>query len=193
MNHGEGWVDTEKFPVRVVGMSIVTGRGDEGVTDLLFGKRVAKTSLRVGVLGVVDELNAALGWARAAGLSEEVEGLVDRLQEQLVGVMGMVACLAEDEGRYREKGYAWVGEEEVVWVEKVAKEFEARGVRFQGWARPGVEHSLGRAGLDVARTVARRAEREVWLLHESGEVVSEPVRRYFNRISDLLWILARVA
>jgi cob(I)alamin adenosyltransferase len=172
-------------------MSIITGRGDSGETDLLFGKRVAKTGSRVEALGAVDELNAALGLARASGLADEVEEIVDQVQEKLVGLMGQLACLPEDAGRYDEKGYAKVIEEDVKWLEAKAHEFEERGIRFTGWARPGVEHSLARAGLDVARAVARRAERRVWQLHEEGEVVPETVRLYFNRLSDLLWILAR--
>jgi cob(I)alamin adenosyltransferase len=172
-------------------MSIITGRGDSGETDLLFGKRIAKTSGRIGALGAVDELNAALGLARASGLAEELEQIVDHVQEKLVGLMGQVACLPEDAGRYDEKGYAKVLEEDVKWLEEKAHDFEGRGIRFTGWARPGVEHSVARAGLDVARAVARRAERQVWRLHEECESVPEPVRLYFNRLSDLLWILAR--
>jgi cob(I)alamin adenosyltransferase len=85
-----------------------------------------------------------------------------------------------------------VREEDVAWLEEQAKGFEDRGVRFQGWARPGAEHSVARAGLDLARSVARRAERRVWELHEAEGPLPEPVRLYFNRLSDLLWILARV-
>ena len=73
-----------------------------------------------------------------------------------------------------------------------AHEYEKRGISFTGWARPGAEGSLARAGLDYSRAVARRAERSVLALHESGEPVPEVVRLFFNRLSDLLWILARV-
>ena len=62
-------------------MSIITGRGDDGETDLLFGRRISKTSQRIEVLGTVDELNAALGLARAAGATEEVEAIIDRVQD----------------------------------------------------------------------------------------------------------------
>ena len=169
-------------------MSIITGRGDLGATDLLFGKRIAKTSLRVAALGSVDEVNAALGLARAAGGDAEVIALIDAVQERLIGLMGQLACLPEDLGRYK---YVSLTMEDVDWVEAEARSFESRGVKFTGWARPGAEGSLARAGLDFARAMARRAERAVLTLHESGEEVPETVRLFFNRLSDLLWILAR--
>lgn len=173
-------------------MSIITGRGDDGKTDLLFGKRTDKTGFRVEALGAVDELNSALGLARAAGLENGLEDLIDEIQEKLVGLMGQLACLPEDASSYDEKGYAKVGEADVSWLEQQAKTFEDRGVRFKGWARPGAEHSVSRAGLDLARSVARRAERRVLELHEKEGPLPDPVRLYFNRLSDLLWILARV-
>jgi len=173
----------------VWGMSIITGRGDLGETDLLFGKRIAKTSLRVAALGCVDEVNAVLGMARAGGGETEVIVLIDGIQERLVGLMGQLACLPEDLGRYK---YVALTADDVAWVEAEARRFEERGVKFTGWARPGAEGSLARAGLDFARAIARRAERSVLALHESGEEVPEAVRLFFNRLSDLLWILARV-
>ncbi|MCU0779614.1 MAG: cob(I)yrinic acid a,c-diamide adenosyltransferase [Akkermansiaceae bacterium] len=171
-------------------MSIITGRGDAGDTDLLFGRRIAKTSLRVAALGAVDEVNAALGLARCAGAAPEVIGVIDTVQEHLVGLMGQLACLPEDQGRYH---LAAVSDQDVTWLHETARGFEERGIRFTGWARPGAEGSLARAGIDFARTLARRAERAVLALHESGEPVPEAVRLFFNRLSDLLWILARTA
>lgn len=172
-------------------MSIITGRGDSGETDLMFSKRIAKTSLRVAALGAVDELNAALGLARAAGASAGMIELIDGIQQCLVGLMGQLATLPEDEAAYREKGYALLGQQDLDWVEESARELEKRGVRFSGWARPGAEGCQARAGLDFARAVARRAEREILALHAAGEPVPEVVRLFFNRLSDFLWILAR--
>jgi len=174
-------------------MSIITGRGDEGDTDLLFGRRIAKTSLRIGVLGTVDELNAALGLARAAGATAEVEQVIDRVQDLLIGLMGHFACQPGDEERYATAGFASLGEHDLAWIEATARDFEGRGITFKGWARPGAEHSMARAGLDFARTIARRSERAVLELHESGEEVPRVLRLFFNRLSDLMWILARAA
>ncbi len=173
-------------------MSIITGRGDHGETDLLFGKRIAKSSPRIECLGCVDELNAALGMARASGANPEWLSLIDTLQEKLIGLMGQLATLPEDEARYREKKFPLIEAEDVEWVLAEARKYEERGIRFTGWARPGAEGCLARAGVDFARSVARRAERSVLVLHESGEPVPESVRLFFNKLADLLWILARV-
>lgn len=171
-------------------MSIITKRGDEGLTDLLFGRRVSKTSLRVQALGTVDELNTALGMARAVGLRDELETIVDRLQEKLVAAMGQLATLPEDRERYT---YAAISDDDVTWIEDAAKQLESRGVRYTDWARPGAEGAVASASLDVARAVARRAERHAWLLHEEGGEVPEVVLLFLNRCSDLLWIMARVS
>jgi cob(I)alamin adenosyltransferase len=173
-------------------MSIITGRGDSGETDLLFGKRISKTSLRIESLGCVDELNAALGVARAAASNPEWVALIDSLQEKLIGLMGQLATLPEDEARYRETKFPLIEQADVDWVIAEAHQYEARGIRFTGWARPGAEGSLARASVDFARSVARRAERSVLALHESGESVPQSVRLFFNKLADLLWILARV-
>ncbi len=84
-------------------MSIITGRGDSGDTDLLFGKRIAKTSLRIEALGNVDELNAALGLARSAANNSDWIALIDTIQERLVGLMGQLAYLPQDDSLYLEK------------------------------------------------------------------------------------------
>ena len=174
-------------------MSIITGRGDSGDTDLLFGKRIAKTSLRIEALGNVDELNAALGLARAAASDADWIALIDTLQERLIGLMGQLAYLPEDEARYVEKKYAAISQADLDWVTAQAHQYEAQGIKFTGWARPGAEGSQARAGIDFSRAIARRAERSVLALHASGEPVPKVVRLFFNRLSDLLWILARVA
>lgn len=173
-------------------MSIITGRGDQGETDLLFGKRIAKSSLRIEAVGCVDELNAALGLARASGAQREWIELIDQIQEKLVGLMGQLATLPEDDVRYRERKFPWIQQADVDWLVGHARHYESLGLRFTGWARPGAEGCLARSAVDFARSVARRAERAVLRLHESGEPVPEEVRLFFNRLADLLWILARV-
>jgi len=172
-------------------MSIITKRGDDGMTDLMFGKRIAKTSLRFAALGSIDELNAAIGLARAADVESRNTVILDRVQNLLFGLMGQLACLPEDAEQYLEKGYALVREEDLDWLTSTAKQIEERGVKFTHWAVPGAEGSMARAHLDFARTVARRAERHVLELHQAEGGVPEVVRLFLNRISDLMWILAR--
>jgi cob(I)alamin adenosyltransferase len=173
-------------------MSIITGRGDSGETDLLFGKRIAKTALRMEALGCVDELNAALGLARASGANPEWIALIDSLQDKLIGLMGQLATLPADMARYRETKFPLIEDADVEWITARAHDYEGRGIRFTGWARPGAEGCQARAAVDLARAVARRAERAILRLNESGEPVPENVRLFFNRLADLLWILARV-
>jgi cob(I)alamin adenosyltransferase len=180
------------LPIIVRRMSIITGRGDEGETDLLFGRRIAKTALRIEALGCVDELNAALGMARASGANADWVALIDQLQEKLIGLMGQLATLPEDMERYHGTKFPLITTGDVDWVVGEAHKLEAQGIRFTGWARPGAEGCLARAGVDFARSVARRAERAILRLHESGEPVPEEVRLFFNKLADLLWILARV-
>ena len=173
-------------------MSIITGRGDTGETDLLFGKRIPKASLRVECLGAVDELNAVLGLARTELTDEHWIKLIDKIQQKLVDLMGQLAVLPEDEVRHQEKGYTQISEDDVSWIEIEATGYEKRGIRFEGWARPGEEGCRARATIDLARAIARRAERNVWQLHDDGEIVPWSVLLFLNRLSDLLWILARM-
>ncbi len=172
-------------------MSITTRRGDDGMTDLMFGRRIAKTSLRFIALGTIDELNASIGLARASDAEGKHTEILDRVQNLLFALMGQLACLPEDQGKYLEKGYSAVTEDDLDWLTETAGEIENAGVKFTHWAVPGAEGSMSRAHLDFARTVARRAERYVLALHEDGGEVPSIVRVFLNRISDLLWILAR--
>ena len=172
-------------------MSITTKRGDDGETDLMFGRRIAKTSLRFTALGAVDELNSALGLARAADSEGSHTEILDRVQNLLFGLMGQLACLPEDQEKYAEKAYSALTETDVDWITETAARIEKSGVKLTHWAVPGAEGSMAKAHLDHARSVSRRAEREVLVLHEGGGEVPRLIRVFLNRLSDLLWILAR--
>ncbi len=174
-------------------MSVITRRGDDGQTDLMFGRRTSKTSPRLEAYGTVDELNAVLGVARALGLTESSLARVDAVQECLVGLMGELATLGSDMEEYARRGYPRVGEADVAALEAAAQELEdgAQGIRFRGWARPGQGASAGAAQLDLARAVCRRAERRVGVLREAGDLLNPSIPLFLNRLSDLLWLLAR--
>ncbi len=173
-------------------MSVITKRGDEGLTDLMFGKRCAKTAIRLDAYGNVDELNSALGLARAAGLHDKNTQLIDEVQAKLIGLMGELATLEEDLPEYDKRGYARLTQADLDWIEKTSHELEEEyDIKFKGWARPGKDTTLGAAHLDMARAICRRAERRIASLREAGELSNTISALFINRLSDLLWILAR--
>ena len=174
-------------------MGVITKRGDEGESDLLFGRRVAKDSCRMEALGAVDELNAALGMARTSGLGADAEEAIDGIQSRLIALMGQLACRPEDVEHYDNAGFSGVGGADVAWLEDLAGKLEATGANPHVWARPGSEGRMGAAALDLARSIARRAERRVWTVHRDDGPLPEELRIFLNRLSDVLWLMAREA
>jgi len=172
-------------------MSIVTRTGDGGTTALMYGRRVPKNHPRVEAYGAVDELNAALGLARATAGEDFVHANLLAIQKNLVVLMGELAVLPEDLSRYVKDGYSVVAPEMTAKLDALVWEIEAQGVDFKGWATPGA--TMNSAALDVARTVCRRAEQRVCALQETGELKNPEIVVYLNRLSDLLWLTARWA
>ena len=173
-------------------MSITTKRGDEGQTDLMYAKRIPKTHPRISAYGAIDELTAALGIARVHGLDGKPEKLVADIQRQLIVVMGELATLEEDHERYEKDGHRRVDDAMVETLTEISKRLEEdNDLRFSGWAIPGDDGPLA-AHLDFARVTCRRAEREVWSLIESGDVQNQRIANFLNRVSDILWLLARL-
>jgi cob(I)alamin adenosyltransferase len=172
-------------------MSIVTKTGDGGTTALMFNRRVSKTHSRVEAYGAVDELNAALGLARASSGNNLVKTTLEQIQRELVGLMGELATLAEDSERYLKGGYPVVTAQMTQRLEDLVKVIESQNVSFKGWATPGANFES--ATLDVARTICRRAERRVCELLDKGEIKNQKILVYLNRLSDLLWLMARQA
>ena len=170
-------------------MSIVTKTGDAGTTALMFGRRVPKNHPRVEACGAVDELNAALGLARATATDDFVARNLPAIQKDLIALMGELGVLPEDLPRYVRDGHSLVTPPMTSVLDALVKEIESQNVTFKGWATPGA--TLHSAALDVARTVCRRAERRVCALSESGGPVNAEIIIYLNRLSDLLWLFAR--
>ena len=106
-------MDIADFPTTLGAVSIITGRGDNGETDLLFGRRISKSALRIEVLGSIDELNAALGMARANASEPDWIAIIDTIQEKLIGLMGQMATLPEDRDRYLKAGFPLIAGEDV--------------------------------------------------------------------------------
>jgi cob(I)alamin adenosyltransferase len=171
-------------------MSIVTRTGDRGTTGLMYNRRVAKHHPRVEAYGSVDELNAALGLARATATGRTLRRQLLALQHDLVAVMGELATAAADRPRYVKDGFQQVTPELTAKLDRLAADLEARHT-FDGWVMPG-ETRVG-AALEVARTVGRRAERRVCALHELGELGNDEIIVFLNRLADVLWLLARQA
>jgi cob(I)alamin adenosyltransferase len=172
-------------------VSIVTKTGDQGTTGLMYNRRVSKCHPRVQAYGTVDELNAAIGMARATSSEKFVRENLEIIQKDLVALMGELATLPDDLARYVKDGYAVLTPAMTAKLEGLVKEIEAQNVSFKGWATPGA--SASSAALDVARTVCRRAERDVCALKEGSQLANDEILIYLNRLSDLLWLFARWA
>jgi len=170
-------------------MSIATKTGDDGTTSLLYGRRVSKTHGRVEACGAVDELNAALGLVRATACDPFITGPVFTTQNELVTLMGELAVDDADRERYA-KTREFIGAESVDRLTALIDDLEKNHkLVFKHWATPGA--TPGSASLDVARTVCRRAEREVIRLAGETGTVNPQIIRYLNRLSDLCWLYAR--
>lgn len=159
---------------------VSTGRGDDGTTTLLGSGRMSKDDPRIGVLGDVDEASSFLGLARAEAGNEELGGVLIEIQRLLYRIMGDVAMPKEDN---------FVGEGDLQFVDNAFEEWRGRTKLPNEFVVPG-ESRLG-ALLDVSRSVVRRAERS---LVAAGYSDGHPYAiRSVNRLSDLLFILARNA
>jgi cob(I)alamin adenosyltransferase len=172
-------------------MSIVTKTGDGGQTGLMYNRRVSKCHARVEAYGAVDELNAALGLARASAPNPALNSRLEGIQKDLVILMGELATQVEDLPRYVKDGFSVVTGDLTAKLDLIAHEIEAQKVSFRGWATPGA--NLAAATLDVARTTCRRAERRVCALHETGQLQNGEIIVYLNRLADVLWLMARQA
>ena len=170
-------------------MSIATKTGDTGQTGVMYNRRVSKCHPRVEAYGSVDELNAAIGLARATAEEGFVRERLLAVQGDLVVLMGELATLVGDLPRYVKDGFKLVTPEMTVKLDQLVKDIEAQNISFKGWATPGA--TTNSAALDVARTTCRRAERRVCALHEAGELQNPDIIIYLNRLSDTLWLLAR--
>jgi cob(I)alamin adenosyltransferase len=171
-------------------MSIATKTGDKGETSLMYGRRVSKTDHRVDAYGCVDELNSALGLARAAVTEQSVGAEILAVQKELITVMGELATAPPDLARFRKDGFEITSSAMVDRVTAVINKIEeGEKMTFNDWVIPG--SFLASAALDVARTTCRRAERRVAALVTDDKTFNIEILRYLNRLSDLCWLLAR--
>lgn len=164
-------------------MKIYTRTGDDGTTGLFGGPRVPKNDDRIAAYGSIDELNSLLGLARSFQLPADVDAAVERIQHELFGV-GAELATPEPE----EHSTDFVGEHQVRRLELEIDRFEMQLEDLRNFILPGG----GQAGatLHVARCVCRRGEREMVTLGESSPLRAT-LLQYVNRLSDLLFVLAR--
>ncbi|MEX2203845.1 MAG: cob(I)yrinic acid a,c-diamide adenosyltransferase [Actinomycetota bacterium] len=169
---------------------IYTKTGDDGTTGLLYGGRISKADPATEAYGTTDEAVAVLGLARA--LTED-PALADRLlslQRQLFVVGADLATNPDERGKLQ-PGVSLVTDDDVDGLEVWIDELVTAHPLPNAFVVPGANPVS--ACLDVARSVVRRAERRVVELREGGAEVNDAVVRYLNRLSDLLFVLARVA
>jgi cob(I)alamin adenosyltransferase len=166
-------------------MSIATKLGDSGQTGLIGGSRVSKADSRVEAYGTVDELNAALGFARSLCPDESIRVATEQIQRTLFNVGASLATPAQSR-----KGTAVLSSTDVQELTEQVHRIEAIEGILADWSLPGAQ--VPSAAFEVARTVCRRAERCVVRLGESGEEVQPEVIAYLNRLSDLIWLFGRL-
>jgi cob(I)alamin adenosyltransferase len=168
-------------------MKIYTRRGDGGETDLLGGPRVAKDHLRVEAYGAVDELNASLGVCAAVTRHADLRGLVQRVQERLFALGSYLATAVAQ--RSLERAVSKPRAQDVDALEQQIDLLEQELAPLRHFILPGGCQAA--AVFHVARTACRRAERRAVRLNRD-EPLDEASLRYLNRLSDLLFVMARV-
>jgi cob(I)alamin adenosyltransferase len=174
---------------------ITTGSGDQGMTSLADGSRVPKTNPRVGAYGTIDELNSLLGVVRAEGTPDDIDAELSSIQHDL---FDLGADLSTPEGGAGKEQVPRLRDEQVRCIEELIEAGTARLTPAASFVLPG--GSRAAAFLHLARTVARRAEREVAVLLEADSAgrpqgappsVNPFCLKYLNRLSDLLFVWAR--
>jgi cob(I)alamin adenosyltransferase len=168
-------------------VKIYTRRGDAGETDLFGGERVTKDHVRVAAYGDVDELNACVGLAAARTTHADLRALVQRLQNALFDLGSNLAT--PDPAHRRKAGLPRIEAADVEELERAIDGFETELQPLKTFILPGGSEAA--AAFHLARTVCRRAERSLVALHYREPIEADELR-FVNRLSDLLFTLARV-
>lgn len=170
-------------------MRIYTKTGDDGTTGLLYGGRISKAAHATEAYGSVDEAVAALGLARGlAGSGSPVSSVILELQRELF-VVGADLATNPDERHKLKPGVSLITAEMVEALEERIDQAVEEHALPTEFIVPGA--NAVSAALDIARTAVRRAERRAVDMKDAGETVSSDALRYLNRLSDLLFVLAR--
>lgn len=167
-------------------MKISTKTGDKGETSLFGGRRVSKSSPVMGVLGELDELHSFLGWCKFGPEKErraEVEGVLVRMQDDIYRMMAIIGFEMKVPGNIEA-----ISESDVLFLEETMSKYEEIVGGLDKFVRPGGTEAAAR--FHIARTVCRRAERNVVAFNEGADVkIPEEICKYLNRLSDLLFVV----
>jgi len=168
-------------------MKIYTKTGDAGTTGLFGGPRVSKDDARIVAYGSIDELNAVLGLVRSVGLEPQPDQILCSVQICLFSIGAELATPEPEKHSLK-----WNGDSEVERMEQWIDEIDGRLAPLRNFVLPGGSSTA--AHLHLARTVCRRAEREVVSLRNNPRVSDvSAIVIYLNRLSDLLFVMARQA
>jgi cob(I)alamin adenosyltransferase len=166
--------------------TLYTGLGDDGYTGVLGRDRVAKYDLQPMAYGTLDEASAALGMARTVTKHTCSADIILEIQRDLYAAMADLATTPEA----AERTGVWLGAERIEWLEGITDEVGRMVEIPPAFIVPG--DSFAGATVDMARTIVRRAERHVARLHHQAMLSNPAVLRYLNRLSSLLFALARL-
>jgi cob(I)alamin adenosyltransferase len=172
-------------------VSIATRTGDKGTTALLRGQRVSKSHPQIEAVGAFDELNVEVGAARMQVSDPAERGLLRDVQASLVALMGEVACAEGDAARHSRSKFARLRDSDLRRLDDSLAALESKDLKTDGWATPGANPTA--IAFDRARVAARRAERRLAALPAHGRRIRPLLLKWANRLSDLLWLLAREA
>jgi cob(I)alamin adenosyltransferase len=164
---------------------VTTRTGDEGYTDLLGNRRVPKYHRRPEAFGTIDEATSALGLARAHASDRKLKDQIYRVQNDLYILMAELATPPEN----YEKVDFKIRAEDVARLDAESEELKSQVEIGKSFIVPGA--TVTGAALDLARTIVRRGERSVARLYHEGDITNAFALQYLNRLSDLLFIMAR--
>ncbi|WP_340112361.1 cob(I)yrinic acid a,c-diamide adenosyltransferase [Maribellus mangrovi] len=168
-------------------IKIYTKTGDDGTTGLVGGSRVKKYDLRLEAYGTVDELNAAIGLLRSFDVEEDIKDILIRIQNKLFNIGSR---LASDEKGEEFTANLAIKTEDIDFLENAIDQFEKELPELKNFILPGGDLLV--AQCHVARTICRRAERRIVEFAENEKVQAELIK-YINRLSDFLFVLARIS
>ena len=168
-------------------MKIYTKTGDTGTTGLFAGNRVPKDDARIEAYGTVDELNAALGFARSFSLPDQMEQLLEIIQNDLFCLGAELASPDPDAA-----GTRWPADASVKLLEQAIDTMDEQLPSLQNFILPHGTQATG--AIHMARGVCRRAERRLTTLaHQETAVIAPSLLVYLNRLGDVLFVMSRIA